>query len=80
MYAKSRCFYFRSACFVAAGTTALAISQSARAQQPFFMGLGDLAGGDFWSQPWDISADGSFVVGVSRTVDGSSARGFSMDS
>jgi uncharacterized membrane protein len=35
------------------------------AQQAYFMGLGDLPGGDFSSQPNDISADGSVIVGSS---------------
>lgn len=45
--------------------TALAGARVARAEAPFFMGLGDLPGGDFHSQAWDVSADGKIVVGGS---------------
>jgi probable HAF family extracellular repeat protein len=38
----------------------------ASAQQPFFMGLGDLPGGTFWSLASDVSGDGSVVVGWSN--------------
>jgi uncharacterized membrane protein len=39
-----------------------------RAQQPFFTGLGDLPGGTTYSWPWNISADGSVVVGWSHST------------
>jgi len=32
------------------------------------VGLGDLPGGDFYSDAWDVSADGSTVVGVSMST------------
>jgi uncharacterized membrane protein len=35
------------------------------AQKPFFMGLGDLPGGDYNSYAWNVSADGGVVVGIS---------------
>jgi probable HAF family extracellular repeat protein len=38
-------------------------SNAANATGPFFMGLGDLAGGGFSSFAYDVSADGSVVVG-----------------
>jgi uncharacterized membrane protein len=41
--------------------------------QPTFQGLGDLPGGPAFSRPWAISADGSTVVGVSRSVNGDEA-------
>jgi probable HAF family extracellular repeat protein len=37
-----------------------------RAQEPFFMGLGDLPGGAFQSWASDVSGDGSIVVGRSE--------------
>lgn len=37
----------------------------ASAEPAFFMGLGDLPGGAYRSEPWDVSADGSVVVGSS---------------
>jgi probable HAF family extracellular repeat protein len=43
----------------------LATEIVACAQQPFFMGLGDLPGGTFNSRAEDISADGAVVVGSS---------------
>jgi probable HAF family extracellular repeat protein len=46
---------------------------SARAQQPFFMGLGDLPGGAVFSWATDVSNDGSVVSGWSKT--GITARG-----
>jgi uncharacterized membrane protein len=42
----------------------LAISGTAAAQ-PTFTGLGDLPGGQFYSEAWGVSADGSAVVGGS---------------
>lgn len=38
---------------------------SACAQEPVFIGLGDLPGGDFGSWAYDVSADGSVVTGSS---------------
>ena len=35
-----------------------------------FQGLGDLPGGDFYSHAFDVSADGSTVVGWSRSASG----------
>jgi hypothetical protein len=47
---------------------ALVVSaNTAHAEQAFFMGLGDLPGGEFWSTPADISGDGSVVVGLSKS-------------
>ena len=43
------------------------LCDSARAQQPFFMGLGDLPGGAFFSWATDVSYDGSAVTGWSIT-------------
>jgi probable HAF family extracellular repeat protein len=40
-------------------------AEFARAQQPFFMGLGDLPGGPFFSWATDVSYDGSVVTGWS---------------
>jgi uncharacterized membrane protein len=48
---------------------ALGVGQSGHAQQPFFMGLGDLPGGIFASRSTDISADGAVVVGYSTSQD-----------
>jgi uncharacterized membrane protein len=45
------------------------------AQQPFFMGLGDLPGGPFISWATDVSHDGSVVTGWSVTDDVSSSNG-----
>lgn len=61
---RGRCYWLASVCVA----IALATADSLHAEQPFFMGLGDLPGGEFFSQPWDISADGSVVTGVSRTA------------
>lgn len=44
----------------------------AEAQQSFFMGLGDLPGGISFSEPKDISADGSVIMGIISTQNGSS--------
>jgi probable HAF family extracellular repeat protein len=37
---------------------------------PSFQGLGDLPGGEFYSSAWDVSADGSVVVGYSYSASG----------
>src|SRR5262245_30673959 len=42
------------------------IPQSAAAQQPYFTGLGDLPGGEFFSDTIDVSRDGKVVIGTSR--------------
>ena len=41
--------------------------------QPNFQGLGDLPGGDYSSRAFDVSADGSVVVGVSSIASGTRA-------
>ena len=46
---------------------------AARADAPFFMGLGDLPGGAVESRARDISDDGSVVVGLGEVADGSDA-------
>lgn len=43
---------------------------------PFFMGLGDLPGGDFFSQATGVSADGSTVVGYSASANGGGVEAF----
>jgi len=43
---------------------------AARADQPYFIGLGDLPGGRFASGAVDVSADGSVVVGSSNSRGG----------
>jgi probable HAF family extracellular repeat protein len=58
---------------------AWANGDSTHAQSAFFMGLGDLPGGTASSQPWDISADGSVVVGVSNSVGGNEAFRWTRD-
>ena len=37
---------------------------------PIFAGLGDLAGGGFFSQALDVSADGSVVIALGFSVSG----------
>ncbi len=54
----------------------LAFSRSACAQnnsRGFFLGLGDLPGGPFFSRAWDISADSLYVVGDSDSRNGREA-------
>jgi len=41
--------------------------------EPYFMGLGDLSGGDYYSKANAVSGDGSVVVGASNSVSGSEA-------
>jgi probable HAF family extracellular repeat protein len=61
---------------VAAGAVpglALAVALAAAAPaaaDPFFLGLGDLPGGLFWSSAHGVSADGSVVVGGSSSASG----------
>ncbi len=38
-----------------------------------FMGLGDLAGGEFFTRPWAVSADGKVVVGEGNSALGTEA-------
>lgn len=52
-------------CFVL--MSVLIVVNSAKATVSF-QGLGDLPGGDFFSQAHDISADGSVIVGVSNSA------------
>ncbi len=40
---------------------------------PFFMGLGDLPGGGFFSGASDVSADGSVVLGLGNSAAGQEA-------
>ncbi len=54
--------------FVAFGTTSPAFAEAT------FMGLGDLPGGEFFSQARAVSADGSVVVGVSDSGRGEAFR------
>ena len=55
---------------VLATLIAFSTINSARADQSFFMGLGDLPGGTFESYATDISGDGSVVVGFSSGAAG----------
>ena len=45
----------------------------AQSQQASFEGLGDLAGGSFFSSGWGVSGDGSVVVGQSSSEGGAEA-------
>ena len=56
--------------FVASMTLIQAI---AIAQQPSFQGLGDLSGGANMSMAYDVSGDGSVVVGQSTSASGDEA-------
>ena len=49
---------------------ALVASTLGRADEPFFMGLGDLPGGVFDSRAHAVSADGRVVVGVGNDTTG----------
>ncbi len=51
----------------------LSLLPAAQAQTASFTGLGDLPGGDFDSQAYSVSADGSVVVGKGKTVNGDAA-------
>lgn len=53
--------------------TTLFVTSPARALPVELLGLGDLPGGAFFSQPRGISADGTTVVGLSATEAGSQA-------
>src|SRR5690606_6293045 len=55
---------------------ALAVALAAAAPaaaDPFFLGLGDLPGGSFWSEARGVSADGSTVIGFSLRENGQEA-------
>ncbi|MCP4611921.1 MAG: hypothetical protein GY845_24735 [Planctomycetes bacterium] len=41
--------------------------------QSTFRGLGDLPGGNFYSEAWGVSADGSIVIGLSESSSGTEA-------
>ena len=45
----------------------------AQSQDASFEGLGDLAGGSFFSSGWGVSGDGSVTVGQSMSEDGAEA-------
>lgn len=51
----------------------LSLLPVAQAQTASFTGLGDLAGGEFNSHAYSVSADGSVVVGKGKTVNGDAA-------
>jgi probable HAF family extracellular repeat protein len=51
----------------------IASHQLAVAAHGIFIPLGDLPGGDFFSQAYEVSGDGSVVVGVSQTENGREA-------
>ncbi len=51
----------------------VSFANNSRPDAASFQGLGDLAGGEFSSTAWDVSADGSVVVGGSRTDSGQEA-------
>lgn len=68
--ANSGIFGLRSS---VAGAALVFLTSSAAQSAPFFMGLGDLSGGGFKSQAYEISADGSTVVGSSDTAAGQEA-------
>ena len=62
------------------GAAIVGVSDSASGTQAFrwtlsdgMVGLGDIAGGDFSSQAFAVSADGSIIVGEERTDDGQAA-------
>ena len=54
--------------FIGFLTLVLIFTNSVLAQIPSFQGLGDLSGGSFYSQAFAVSADGSVVVGSSRSA------------
>ncbi len=51
----------------------------AAASEAFFMGLGDLPGGSFFSQAYAVSPDGSVVVGGSMSAAGEEAFRWTRD-
>jgi len=54
----------------------LCFSGISRADLCHFQGLGDLAGGDFFSKAYGVSADGNVVVGESKSALGEPFEGF----
>jgi probable HAF family extracellular repeat protein len=51
--------------FALVGAAVFGVGGCAACAQPSFTGLGDLPGGQFYSDAWGVSADGSAVVGSS---------------
>ena len=51
-----------------------ALGSAAMADLPSFQGLGDLPGGEIYSWAYDVSADGSAVVGHSKSSSGTEAN------
>jgi len=51
----------------------------AAAEEPWFMGLGDLPGGEFFSMAFGVSADGSTVVGRGKSPSGIEAFRWTAD-
>ena len=58
---------------VLTGVLTLLASTSSSTQAAFFLGLGDLPGGVSESHAFDISSDGSVVVGISESTSGREA-------
>jgi len=53
--------------------TILTVFACAHGRQPSFQGLGDLPGGEYWSEAVDVSAEGNVVVGTSTSDRGDEA-------
>ena len=59
--------------FVCIGITAIGSGICSAGPMPSFRGIGELAGGDAYSNARGVSADGSFVVGFSYSASGKEA-------
>lgn len=68
-----------AAAFVLALGGVLGFQSHACAASATFIGLGDLTGGSFESRAYGVSADGSVVVGVSRSGNGFEAFRWTVD-
>jgi hypothetical protein len=66
------CLEVRAILFISALLCFTDISSAATCR---FQGLGDLAGGDFFSKAYGVSADGSVVVGESYSASGEAPLG-----
>lgn len=60
-------------CTFVVAMTLCALAQASSAKAASFQGLGDLPGGEFSSSAYDVSADGSTVVGNSDSANGEEA-------
>ena len=78
MTTRERSWRFGTRMGTMLGLATFAVAGSA--QGVSFRGIGDLAGGETYSQAWGVSGDGRVVVGTSYSADGRQATRWDVES